>query len=137
MSRRIVGSRVTSSTRSLGRSSPRGAGGVAARASCRSSATGLNGSMRKISGDEAHPAKLNADATSKLREKFACMPGTLTRATDGMNDTRAGEIAMTIEGNAWPSLPLEKWEGTYETLRLWFQIVGKIRLSQTPWINHS
>ena len=44
---------------------------------------------------------------------------------------------MAIEGDAWPSLPLEKWEGTYETLRLWFQIVGKIRLSQTPWINHS
>ena len=39
---------------------------------------------------------------------------------------------MTIEGNAWPSLPLEKWEDTYETLRLWFQIVGKIRLSRRP-----
>ena len=44
---------------------------------------------------------------------------------------------MTTEGNAWPSLPLEKWQSTYETLHLWFQIVGKIRLSQTPWINHS
>ena len=44
---------------------------------------------------------------------------------------------MTREGNAWPSLPLEKWQETYETLRLWFQIVGKIRLTQTPWINHS
>jgi len=44
---------------------------------------------------------------------------------------------MVIEGDAWPPLPLEKWKDTYETLRLWFQIVGKIRLSQTPWINHS
>ena len=44
---------------------------------------------------------------------------------------------MTTEGNAWPSLPLEQWQSTYETLHLWFQIVGKIRLSQTPWINHS
>ena len=44
---------------------------------------------------------------------------------------------MAIAGNHWPSLPLEKWQSTYETLRLWIQIVGKIRLSQTPWINHS
>lgn len=38
---------------------------------------------------------------------------------------------------AWPSLPLENWNGTYATLHLWTQIVGKIRLIQTPWVNHS
>jgi hypothetical protein len=37
----------------------------------------------------------------------------------------------------WPSLPLEAWSDTYETLHLWNQIVGKIRLVQTPWVNHS
>jgi hypothetical protein len=37
----------------------------------------------------------------------------------------------------WPSLPLEAWEGTFATLHRWTQIVGKIRLVQTPWINHS
>jgi hypothetical protein len=37
----------------------------------------------------------------------------------------------------WPSLPLEAWEDTYATLHRWTQIVGKIRLVQTPWINHS
>ena len=37
----------------------------------------------------------------------------------------------------WPGLPLEQWQDTYETVHLWSQIVGKIRLSQTPWINHS
>ena len=37
----------------------------------------------------------------------------------------------------WPSLPLEKWQETYATLHLWTQIVGKIRLAHTPWINHS
>jgi uncharacterized protein DUF5996 len=39
--------------------------------------------------------------------------------------------------NPWPSLPLEAWSDTYATLHLWTQIVGKIRLAQCPWINHS
>src|ERR1700704_2302907 len=38
---------------------------------------------------------------------------------------------------AWPSLPLEAWRETYATLHRWAQIVGKIRLAQSPWINHS
>ena len=38
---------------------------------------------------------------------------------------------------AWPSIPYPDWEDTCATLHLWTQIVGKIRLSLTPWINHS
>ena len=37
----------------------------------------------------------------------------------------------------WPALPLDEWQPTYETLHRWLQIVGKVRLAQTPWINHS
>ena len=37
----------------------------------------------------------------------------------------------------WPDLSFEKWRETYATLHMWTQIVGKIRLAQTPWINHS
>ena len=37
----------------------------------------------------------------------------------------------------WPSLPLEEWKDTYATLHRWTQIVGKIRLALSPWINHS
>jgi hypothetical protein len=36
----------------------------------------------------------------------------------------------------WPSLPLEAWTETYETLHLWTQIAGKIRLARSPWVNH-
>lgn len=39
--------------------------------------------------------------------------------------------------NEWPDLPLSAWRETCDTLHLWTQIVGKIRLSQTPWLNHS
>jgi hypothetical protein len=37
----------------------------------------------------------------------------------------------------WPALPLEEWRDSYATLHMWTQIVGKVRLRQTPWINHS
>src|SRR5262245_48699626 len=37
----------------------------------------------------------------------------------------------------WPSLPVAEWQDTYATLHMWTQIVGKVRLVQTPWVNHS
>src|SRR5512132_623884 len=46
-------------------------------------------------------------------------------------------IEYAKPGDAWPSLPLNTWRDTYTTLHLWTQIVGKIRLAQTPWTNHS
>ncbi len=42
----------------------------------------------------------------------------------------------TPSDQAWPALPYLAWRDTYSTLHLWTQIVGKIRLSQTPWLNH-
>jgi hypothetical protein len=39
--------------------------------------------------------------------------------------------------NRWPALPYREWKDTLETLHLWTQIAGKIRLSLTPWTNHS
>jgi hypothetical protein len=38
---------------------------------------------------------------------------------------------------SWPELPYAAWKDTYAALHLWTQIVGKIRLAQTPWLNHS
>lgn len=38
---------------------------------------------------------------------------------------------------AWPDIPLAAWADTRDTLHLWTQIVGKVRLVQTPFINHS
>jgi Family of unknown function (DUF5996) len=47
-------------------------------------------------------------------------------------------MATTLASAAeWPALPLAAWTDTRETLHLWTQIVGKIRLAQTPWVNHS
>ncbi len=39
--------------------------------------------------------------------------------------------------SSWPSLPFAEWKDTAETLHMWTQIVGKIRLTLSPWTNHS
>jgi hypothetical protein len=37
----------------------------------------------------------------------------------------------------WPELPYAAWRDTLQTVHLWTQVVGKIRLALTPWVNHS
>jgi len=37
---------------------------------------------------------------------------------------------------AWPALPLEEWKDTRDTLQMWTQVVGKIRLALCPLVNH-
>jgi len=39
-------------------------------------------------------------------------------------------------GLSWPALPLDAWRDTYQTLHMWTQIVGKIRLALSPKVNH-
>ena len=36
----------------------------------------------------------------------------------------------------WPRLALDDWTATRDTLHMWTQIVGKIRLAQAPMVNH-
>jgi hypothetical protein len=38
--------------------------------------------------------------------------------------------------NAWPSLDYHSWRHTRDTLHMWTQVVGKIRLALTPLLNH-
>jgi hypothetical protein len=44
---------------------------------------------------------------------------------------------MEQKTDAWPALPFGEWRDTCATLHLWTQVIGKIRLAQTPWLNHS
>ena len=37
----------------------------------------------------------------------------------------------------WPELNYADWKDTCATLHMWTQIVGKIRLTLSPWTNHS
>src|SRR5580692_10768492 len=49
-----------------------------------------------------------------------------------MTETNAMPDPMT----QWPDLPLAAWSETCDTLQLWTQIVGKVRIARTPLVNH-
>ena len=38
--------------------------------------------------------------------------------------------------SAWPELRFAEWRDSGATLQLWTQIVGKLRLALSPWLNH-
>jgi hypothetical protein len=40
------------------------------------------------------------------------------------------------KSSPWPQLPLSAWSETCDTLHLWTQIAGKVRLAATPRVNH-
>ena len=41
-----------------------------------------------------------------------------------------------MDESIWPSLPLDAWKKTYATLHMWTQVVGKLRLKLSPFVNH-
>jgi Family of unknown function (DUF5996) len=43
---------------------------------------------------------------------------------------------FTANPESWPALPLAAWQGTRDTLHMWTQIVGKVRLALSPLVNH-
>src|SRR6516165_5474666 len=51
--------------------------------------------------------------------------------------TRGSPMPEPDATNAWPALSYARLGPTAETLRLWSQVIGKVRLARTPWLNHS
>ena len=45
-------------------------------------------------------------------------------------------VSSTVIGELWPALPLGEWKPTRDTLHLWTQMAGKLRLKLAPPINH-
>jgi Family of unknown function (DUF5996) len=43
---------------------------------------------------------------------------------------------MNDAAGIWPALSYPAWRDTAATLQLWTQVVGKVRLVLSPWINH-
>ena len=41
-----------------------------------------------------------------------------------------------MEHDAWPALPYMEWRDTYKTVHMWAQVVGKVPLVLSPWLNH-
>lgn len=51
--------------------------------------------------------------------------------------TRPEPVIVSTGAGQWPELPFEAWKDSYATLHMWTQIVGKLRLVLSPWVNHS
>jgi len=59
------------------------------------------------------------------------------RSDRGMHP--AGQSSDESKNDAserWPALPYAEWRETCQTLHLWTQIVGKVRLALSPPLNH-
>src|SRR5947207_439861 len=53
------------------------------------------------------------------------------------SDRRNALHCPSMTASRWPQLVYAELKGTCETLQLFSQVVGKVRLAQTPWLNHS
>src|SRR5436305_10085692 len=51
-----------------------------------------------------------------------------------MSDNPAPHLFGSAD--CWPALPLSSWQPTRDTLHMWTQVVGKVRLALTPLVNH-
>jgi hypothetical protein len=49
------------------------------------------------------------------------------------------DATRTAQGDAvaevWPALPYEEWKDTLDTLHMWTQVVGKVKLELVPFLN--
>jgi len=61
------------------------------------------------------------------------MPG----PSPGMTEEGADVTMSQLIDEHWPELPYAAWKDTRDTLHLWTQAVGKVRLALSPWLNHS
>ncbi len=44
--------------------------------------------------------------------------------------------ASPAVSDPWPALRVDDWQPTRDTLHMWTQIVGKVRMAHTPLVNH-
>ncbi len=48
----------------------------------------------------------------------------------------SARVTPLSRDEAWPSLPFLEWKDTCETLHMWMQAGGKVRLALSPHLNH-
>jgi Family of unknown function (DUF5996) len=46
------------------------------------------------------------------------------------------EVHVSDSASVWPELPVAQWVDTRDTLHLMTQVVGKVRLANTPLMSH-
>src|SRR4051812_44443790 len=62
------------------------------------------------------------------------------RSSNPLNRAKTGVGAMSTKSSLisheWPPLTFSEWEKTLDTVHMWTQIVGKMRMALEPLINH-
>ena len=61
---------------------------------------------------------------------------TVTNPPQNATSDHAARAVSGSRVEVWPNLPYEAWKDTYDTLHMWTQIAGKIRLALSPMVNH-
>src|SRR5439155_19637469 len=61
----------------------------------------------------------------------------ISATTSAISSTAINSLSSASRDEVWPALPFATWKETAATLHMWTQIVGKIRLTLSPWVNHS
>ena len=61
----------------------------------------------------------------------------MTQPASGTRRESGGNAGSRLPRLEWPILDYARDRPTFDLLRLWTQIVGKVRTAQTPWLNHS
>jgi hypothetical protein len=51
-----------------------------------------------------------------------------------MSDAKTQDQAEAV-GEVWPALPYQDWKATLDTLHMWTQVVGKVKLELVPFLN--
>src|SRR5258708_19646813 len=46
-----------------------------------------------------------------------------------------GMMTQEEKDYLWPALPFEAWKKTHDTLHMWMQVVGKVKLELCPFLN--
>lgn len=89
------------------------------------------------------PAETHHDRIASIGAEGTHAAGRGREARDQMPRDRTGDGTTrdrtrrtVVSEQTWPALPLSEWQDTRDTVQLWTQIIGKVRLANAPQRNH-
>src|SRR5207302_10342635 len=98
----------------------------------------------RIGGSQAAPgysagASDARDDFTRLSRRALAADAQSTRTQAARAARALGTLLMTTpragDADVWPALPYASWKSTLDTLHIWAQIVGKVKLALTPFLN--
>lgn len=79
-------------------------------------------------------------ASGSLGNEFADLTGVSAVSSTQKHRSPGFGMDLAVRGEpgdaVWPTLDYSAWRDSAATLHLWTQVVGKVRLALTPWLNH-